>query len=181
MRGDYEGSTKLQDARSGNRRQRRGRAALTMLAWCCVCGTVTPATAADVSNNKAAAKAIDQALKEQTPEGPHDWLVKHPTILRLLELHNAERARYGMPALMLDTSMCLAAQRHAVWMASYGGFQHSGMGYRENIYHGVTTPEAAVQGWIYSPSHHSNLLSGYRVGFGYTLINGRPYWVAVFQ
>ena len=42
-----------------------------------------------------------------------EWLVKHPTILRLLELHNQERARVGLSPSKLNPEMCLAAQKHA--------------------------------------------------------------------
>lgn len=110
-----------------------------------------------------------------------DWLVKHPTIQRLLELHNQERARVGLPPSKLNSEMCLAAQRHAVWMAETGWFAHSGLPYRENIYMGVSTPEAATNGWIWSPAHHGNMLSGTEVGFGYMVLNGRPCWCSVMQ
>ncbi len=110
-----------------------------------------------------------------------DWLVSHPTIQRLLELHNVERVRNGLAPFKLNAKMCLDAQKHAVWMAETGWFQHSGLPYRENIYWGVATPEDATQGWIWSPAHHVNILSGTEVGFGYMILNGRPYWCAVMQ
>ena len=110
-----------------------------------------------------------------------DWLVKHPTIQRLLELHNQERARNGLPPSTLNAEMCLAAHKHAVWMAETGSFQHSALPYRENIYFGVNTPLDATNGWIWSPAHHANMLSGTQVGFGYMILNGRPCWCAVMQ
>ena len=110
-----------------------------------------------------------------------EWLVKHPTIQRLLELHNQERARVGLPPFKLNPEMSLAAQKHAVWMAETGWFSHSGLPYRENIYMGVNTPEDATNGWIWSPAHHANILSGTEVGFGYMILNGRPCWCAVMQ
>ena len=110
-----------------------------------------------------------------------EWLVKHPTILRLLELHNQERARVGLSPSKLNPVMCLAAQKHAVWMAETGSFSHSGLPYRENIFMGVTTPEDATNGWIWSPAHHGNMLSGSEVGFGYMILNGRPCWCSVMQ
>ncbi|MBC7816432.1 MAG: CAP domain-containing protein [Planctomycetaceae bacterium] len=110
-----------------------------------------------------------------------EWLVKHPTILRLLELHNQERARVGLFPSKLNPVMCLAAQKHAVWMAETGWMSHSGLPYRENIFMGVSTPEAATNGWIWSPAHHTNMLSGAEVGFGYMTLNGRPCWCSVMQ
>jgi len=113
--------------------------------------------------------------------GPHDWLIKHETILKLVELTNQHRARMGVGPVVLDTQMCLDAQRHAKWMSDFGGFQHSGLPYMEIIYQSVQTPEHAIQGWIASPPHHGIMLSGTRVGFGYMIRNGYPYWVGVFR
>ena len=110
-----------------------------------------------------------------------EWLVKHPTILRLLELHNQERARVGLSPSKLNPVMCLAAQKHAVWMAETGWMSHSGLPYRENIFMGVTTPEDATNGWIWSPAHYANMLSGTEVGFGYMILTGRPCWCSVMQ
>ena len=114
-------------------------------------------------------------------EGPHDWLVKHETILKLVELTNQHRGRMGLGPVVLDTQMCLDAQRHATWMSNFGGFQHSGLPYMEIIYQAVGTPEHAIQGWVASPAHHGIMLSGTRVGFGYMNRNGYPYWVGVFR
>ena len=110
-----------------------------------------------------------------------DWLVEHPTIQKLLVLHNQERARNGLAPSKLNPEMCLAAQKHAVWMAETGWFQHSGLPYMENIFWGVSTPEDATNGWIWSPAHHSNMLSGTEVGFGYMILEGRPYWCSVMR
>jgi uncharacterized protein YkwD len=113
--------------------------------------------------------------------GPHDWLIKHETILKLVELTNQHRAQMGIGPVVLDTQMCLDAQRHAKWMSDFGSFQHSGLPYMEIIYQSVATPDTAIQGWIASPPHHGIMLSGTRVGFGYMTRNGYPYWVGVFR
>ena len=118
---------------------------------------------------------------EPKSSAPKHWLVDHPVIQELHQRHNAERARVGLTALVLDKEMCLAAQRHAVWMAETGWFSHSGLPYRENIFMGVRQAEDAVNGWIWSPAHHGNMLSGQRAGYGYMHIQGRSTWVAVFQ
>jgi uncharacterized protein YkwD len=116
-------------------------------------------------------------------EGPHDWLIKHPTINQLVVLANHRRAQVGMPPVTLDTQMCLDAQRHAKWMADFGGFQHSGLPYMEIIYQSVQTPELAIDGWVASPPHYGIMVShSTRVGFGYAKSSGGyPYWVGVFR
>lgn len=116
----------------------------------------------------------------ETPS-EHDWLVKHPTIQQLVALTNAHRAKSGLAPLRINPRMCLDAQRHANYMADYGAFTHSGLPYRENIYMGPRTPQDAVNGWIYSPAHHANMLSGTECGFGHQVRNGQSSWVAVFR
>lgn len=113
--------------------------------------------------------------------GQNDWLTKHPSIQKLLELTNQHRAQSGLAPVALNADMSLAAYRHAEWMASYGVLQHSGLPYRENIFLGPASPDAAVAGWINSPAHRANLLSGNEVGFGYVSRNGQLAWVAVFR
>jgi len=113
--------------------------------------------------------------------GPNDWLIKNESILKLVALTNQHRSQMGLAPVVLDTEMCLDAQRHASWMASTGAFQHSSLPYLEIIFHGVATPDAAIQGWIASPAHHGIMLSGTRVGFGYQVRGGYPYWVGVFR
>ena len=127
------------------------------------------------------ARSAEMASRVERNSQNLEWLVKHPTILRLLELHNQERARVGLSPSKLNPVMCLAAQKHAVWMAETGWMSHSGLPYRENIFMGVSTPEDATNGWIWSPAHHGNMLSGSEVGFGYMILNGRPCWCSVMQ
>lgn len=116
-----------------------------------------------------------------TKASEHDWLIEHPTIQRLLNLHNEVRARYGRGPLSLNTQMCLQAQAHATKMANYGWFAHSGLPYYENIAYSQRTAASAVRTWTYSPAHFNNMQRGTQVGFGYAVRNGTPYWVAVFR
>lgn len=116
-----------------------------------------------------------------SPPGKHDWLLKHPTIVSLMAKTNIHRGQMGLGPVRLNREMCLAAQRHATWMADTGMYQHSGLPYAEIIFAGPSTPDAAVQGWVASPAHHGIMLSGTEVGFGYMVRNGRPYWVGLFR
>lgn len=130
----------------------------------------------------AASSFTGLSAAEKSPRSTkHDWLIKHSVIQELLKFHNEERARYGLTALKLDTRMCLAAQEHAVWMATTGYYQHSNLPWPENIFAGPITAREAVDGWIYSPAHHANMLSGTLAGFGYMVVDGRTYWVGVFE
>lgn len=111
----------------------------------------------------------------------HDWLLQHETIQALHRFANQERIRVGRKPAELDPKLCLAAQKHANWMARTGVYRHSGMPYREIIFAGPTTAQAAIRGWIYSPAHYRILLSGRKCGFGYMKQRGRTYWVGLYQ
>lgn len=128
-----------------------------------------------------AAAVIVLGVAPTCSAGEQEWLTEHPTIQRLLALHNAERARYGLPPLELNPQMCLAAQRHANWMARTGVFSHSNLPWMEIIANGANSARGAVQMWINSPAHHNLMLSGAEAGFGYMIRNGRTYWVGVFR
>jgi len=119
---------------------------------------------------------------EADKQAAQAWLVQHPTLLRMMELQNRERARYGLHPLTINPAMCMEAQRHAHWMASTGWYNHSNLGWPEIIHSGPISPEGVVNGWIYSPAHHAIMLSGgTQAGFGYSIRNGTPFWVTVIQ
>ena len=122
------------------------------------------------------------AVVAPKPAGPHDWLIKHKTILDLIKLTNKERAEYGLPPVKLNTQMCLSAQKHAVWMAETGYYEHSALPWAEIIHHGPNSAKQAVIDWVWSPSHYAVMLSGStEAGFGYMVIDGRTYWIGVFR
>jgi uncharacterized protein YkwD len=134
-------------------------------------------------NETQKTKNQKEASESKKPKKtPHAWLTEHATIQRLLKYHNEERARYSLPPLKIDPKMCLAAQKHAVWMAETGYYTHSNLPWPEIIHHGPRSARGAVDGWIWSPSHHGIMLSGAKkVGFGYMVLHGQTYWVGVFQ
>ena len=131
---------------------------------------------ADMKSGQSLGKMLRQVSKPVARESK-----THPTIARLLTLHNQTRARVGLGPLTLNEQMCASAQQHANWMASTGTFTHSRLPYRENIAYGQSSPEHAVQTWTYSPGHYQNMCSGREAGFGYQVRGGQGYWVAVFR
>ncbi len=116
---------------------------------------------------------------------------------KVVELVNAERAAYGLPALELNTQLCDGARLKSQDMAANGYFSHEsptygspfdmmqslGISYRtagENIAMGYATAEAVVNGWMNSEGHRANILStSYtQIGVGY-VANGN-YWTQWF-
>ena len=109
------------------------------------------------------------------------WLTQNPTIVRMMELQNNERARCGLAPLQMNEKMSLAAQKHAEWMAETGYYMHSNLPWPEIIHAGPRTAQGAVNDWIWSPSHHGVMLTGQVAGFGHAMNNGVGYWVTVID
>ncbi len=118
---------------------------------------LTPATAPQTDLN-----AVEQAILKDT---------------------NAERARYGLPALTLDPSLEATARRHAAWMTNSHNLQHSSIGVAENIAWGQHSAEEAMSSWMSSSGHRANILNGSyrRIGVAaYTATDGSCYWCQQF-
>lgn len=129
---------------------------------------------------------------------------------RMLDLHNAERARHGRAPLALNNQLILAALEQAQYCARLDLLTHTGHGgsrpgqriiqagyawsaCAENAAQqplappdwpegDVRTPEWAVDGWIKSPGHHANMLGPYvHLGAAWAdAKSGTRYWVACF-
>jgi len=101
----------------------------------------------------------------------------------IVDQTNAQRARYGLPALEIDETLVKSARRHAIWMARYRSLQHS-HGVAENIAMGYRTTSAAMSGWMNSSGHRANILNrGYRrIGIAaYQSSGGTIYWCQQFR
>lgn len=140
------------------------------------------------------------------PSGP---TLPSATLNELLVLVNATRAigttcggqpYPAVPPLALQGDLSQAAQSHAVDMATYNYFSHTGRngsdvgdrisaaGYNwsawsENIAAGQGSPSAVVAGWFGSPGHCSGFMSSTitQIGFGMTVNPSSEYsiyWVA---
>jgi len=95
--------------------------------------------------------------------------------LRVFELVNAERANYGLPALIWCDVLADAARAHSRDLAVTNTFSHTSsdgttmreritatglanMGAAENIDGGSATPEGAMINWLGSTHHRNNIL-----------------------
>jgi len=143
-----------------------------------------------------------------TPPSPRDAVA---VSRRVLELTNEVRSHTqhcggtpfaAVPPLALNASLERAALDHSKDMASHNYMDHTGRdgsspadritrtGYKwhmvgENLASGVMTPEEAVTGWLHSPHHCANLMTGRftEMGIAYA-INTRTdagvYWTQTF-
>lgn len=116
---------------------------------------------------------------------------------KVVELVNAERAAYGLPALELNVQLCDGARMKSQDMASNGYFSHEsptygspfdmmrslGISYRtagENIAMGYSTAEAVVNGWMNSEGHRANILSTNYTQIGVGYVASGNYWTQWF-
>jgi len=112
---------------------------------------------------------------------------------------NEVRAANSVKPLHYDTRLEVAARRQAELMAKYDKIAHelgpslrervSAAGYHEavgeNLAGGQKTLEAAIEGWLKSPSHRRTMLHPYFTEFGFAVVT-RPnskwkvYWATVY-
>lgn len=123
-------------------------------------------------------------------------LDRHPTLVRMLEENNRQRASVGLPAQKMSLELTRAAQDHAWYMARTGNFSHYANGgpvarahrygydgpLSENIALGYETISGVFQGWRQSSGHWANITGrDARAGFGFAIsADGTCYWVGMY-
>ena len=119
---------------------------------------------------------------------------------QVVDLVNAERAKNGLSALTLDTSVSKVARVKSQDMATNNYFSHESPTYGragdmlkqfgikytawgENIASGQKTPQEVVTAWMNSSGHRANILASdfTKIGVGYAKnSNGKAYWTQMF-
>lgn len=160
-----------------------------------------PSTAPQTPQAPAATVKPVQEVVSDTP-APATPASETPANLsyqeQVVKLVNEERAKEGLAALTLDSSVQSAAQVRAQETAN--SFSHTrpngtsfstalteaGVSYRgsgENIAWGQKTPEEVVAGWMNSQGHRANIMSSSftKIGVGYHQnAQGVNYWTQLF-
>ena len=138
----------------------------------------------------------DDNRPEQTPEEDGDSS-QGDYASQVVALVNAERAKYGLSALKVDSRVQQAAQvRAAETVQSFSHTRPNGSSFStalteagvsytrsgENIAYGQSTPQQVVQAWMNSSGHRANILneSFTTIGVGYTVSGGTAYWAQLF-
>ncbi len=107
-----------------------------------------------------------------------------PIETNIIKYTNAQRAKYGLPALKTDKDLMASARQHGAWMARHRKMVHTRRNVAENIAMGYRTSDSAVRGWMNSKGHRANILNrGYqRIGVGaYRTASGTIYWCQQFR
>lgn len=108
----------------------------------------------------------------------------HPVEQKIIDQTNAQRARHGLPPLVVDQRLVQSARAHNAWMTSRRRLQHTSRPVAENIAMGQTTAEEAVGSWMRSAGHRANILNRNhrRIGVSaYTSANGTVFWCQQFE
>jgi uncharacterized protein YkwD len=101
----------------------------------------------------------------------------------IIDNTNAQRARYGLPALVVDANLMATARQHCTWMTTYRQLVHTNIGVAENIAMGQRTSEEVVRCWMNSSGHRANILNGghRRIGVAaFRTPEGTIYWCQQF-
>jgi len=102
---------------------------------------------------------------------------------QLLEATNAQRARYGLRALIPHSGILQNCRNHCNWMARMRSMTHQSGPYAENIAMGQSTVHDVVNTWMNSSGHRANILGGYTYAAMtmYTDANGTAFWCQQFS
>lgn len=132
------------------------------------------------------------------PQTPDTDVSSDASVAQVLSLVNEERAKAGLPALSLNTSLSAAASiRAAEIQTSFshtrpGGkdfstvLKESGISYRaagENIAYGQTSAQKVMTDWMNSAGHRANILNTSYTEIGIAHVknaSGTDYWVQLF-
>ncbi|MFI9204127.1 CAP domain-containing protein [Streptomyces sp. NPDC053048] len=158
-------------------------------------GAASGVTAEDRS--KAAAKSAPTSGQSvrKAPRGKGNG--SH--VQQVVDMVNAERARHGCSPVTVNAKLQAAAQGHSDDMAARDYYDHtspegrgpgdriSAAGYRwstygENIFKSPKDARTAMDGWMKSPGHRSNILNCAfkEMGVGVNFSSNGPWWTQNF-
>jgi uncharacterized protein YkwD len=103
---------------------------------------------------------------------------------KVVEQTNAQRARHGLPPLMVDQRLVQSARAHTAWMTRSRRLRHTSRPVAENIAMGQQSANEAVRSWMSSSGHRANILNrGYRrIGVSaYSTPDGTVFWTQQFE
>lgn len=153
---------------------------------------------ADVISDEDATDVAEEDAQEDVEEVAEEKCLTMRAEANLI-LTNEARADEGLGALECDKGLMESAFLHAKDMCDFDYFSHDSIDGRdlsdrvnaagvqwtmigENIAYGQSNAAQVHEAWMNSPGHRENILTaGFgRIGIGYFLCKGRPYWVQNF-
>ncbi len=144
------------------------------------------------------AEAPEAPEVPEIPETPDNEVEMPETSLamKVLNIVNSERAKYGLDFLTYDSTISRAAGIRAMEIKSlfshtrpdgrscFTALDEAGYSYRkagENIAYGQNSPEEVMTAWMNSEGHRANILGDYDyIGIGVYESGGVIYWSQFF-
>ncbi|AYC30785.1 hypothetical protein D3873_05985 [Paenisporosarcina cavernae] len=116
---------------------------------------------------------------------------------QVVDLTNAERAKNGLAALKIDSSLMATAEAKSLDMSTNSYFSHTSpnlgspfdqmkaknISYKtagENIAMGQRSPQEVVDAWMKSPGHRANILNSKFTHIGVGFVEKGSYWTQQF-
>lgn len=145
--------------------------------------------------SKALRVQVDLSNENLRPSPPNPSLCNNQQLDEALNLANEIRIKSGVPPLVINPSLVIAAQLHSNRMAKTQNLTHDGWsktileagyhgaGMAQNIAQGFPTVQATLAAWLDSPGHKENLLypKWTETGFGCSVDSfGRTWWTQNF-
>ena len=141
-----------------------------------------PAKAAEPAQQpKATNQAVSMSTKSAQPDVKKIDL--NSVEQAIVADTNAQRARYGLPALAYDPWLQQQARNHTAWMTNSHSMVHTSAPVAENIGMGQRSADEIVNTWMNSSGHRANILNGSyrRIGAcAYTATDGTIFWCEEF-
>ncbi|MGA2256413.1 MAG: CAP domain-containing protein [Thermoguttaceae bacterium] len=126
----------------------------------------------------------DPPKSEPTPERKAEQKLELLAIEQsIVDYTNVERARFGLPAFVVDANLMATARNHCTWMTTYRQLVHTNIGVAENIAMGQPTSQDVVRCWMNSSGHRANILNGGHRHIGVAAFRtpeGTIYWCQQF-
>jgi uncharacterized protein YkwD len=148
-----------------------------------IVATIPPAQLVQVEKSAAGEKAAEKSA-EKTPETKKEADGELLAIeANVVSYTNNERARYGLPPLVVDKQLMQTAREHCSWMTRNRIFQHTRRPVAENIAMGQPSSQDVVRSWMNSSGHRANILNPnhHHIGVGaFRTESGTIYWVQQF-
>ena len=148
-----------------------------------LCGFLADDSAVPKSETPASSQAAAASGPESKDAKSSDKSNLIEVEKQIIEQTNAQRAKFGLPALAVDQGLVQSARTHTAWMTNNHTLQHTTKNVGENIAMGQRTTDEAVNDWMNSPGHRANILNGgyKRIGVAaYRADDGTIFWCQEF-
>ncbi len=142
------------------------------------------ARAQPVAQAKESQSALESKPAQPAPASTPPKVTLIAIEKNIVEYTNAERARYGLPALEVDSELVESARAHCTWMTLNQRLQHTRAAVAENIAMGQRDSQEVLGSWMRSSGHRANILNSAHRAIGVAAFrtpSGTIFWCQQFR